>query len=222
MPFGVPDPGVVVDRIVTEVARVIARRPVDVRLVPSVEGVFGGRLDEVRIELRGIATTGLVIDRALVRATKVGVRPGFPARLVAEHLEVTGTVGEQAANRWLRTDLGPFRVHLEPDGAVVRTSVAGLTVNEVSTELAVDGRWLRLRPQRASVLGVPTPMTRLFRGYLPLPALPAGARLGGIEHREGEISVTFDLGSVDEAIDLGLTERLARRIRLTELDAPAG
>ncbi len=221
MPFGAPEVGAVVDRIVTEVARVIARRPVDVRLRPSVDGLVDGRLDEVQVDLQGIATTGLVIDRARVRSTRVGVRPGFPARLVADGLEVTGTVGEAAVNRWLRTDLGPFRIHLEPDGAVVRTSVAGLTVNEVSTELDVDGRWLRLRPRRASVLGVPTPMTRLFRGYLPLPALPAGARLGRVEHGDGEISVTVDLGSLDEPIDLGLTSRLVRRIRLTELDAPA-
>lgn len=220
MPFGAPDVGALVDRIATEVAGVVARRPVDVRLRPSLDGVVGGRLDEVRVELQGIATTGLVIDRVRFRSTRVGVRPGLPPRLVAESLEVTSTVRESSVNRWLRTDLGPFRIHLEPDGVVVRTSVAGLTVNEVSTELVVEGRWLKLRPRRAAVFGVPTPMTRLFRGYLPLPALPAGARLGRVEHGDGEISVTVDLGSVDEPMDLGLVDRLARRVRLADLDPP--
>jgi hypothetical protein len=220
LPFGTADVVALVDRVATEVARVVARRPIDVRLRPSVDGVVGGRLDEIEVEVRGFATTGLVVDRTRVRATRVGLRPGLPARLVADQLELTVTVGEAAVNRWLRTDLGPFRVHLEPDGGVVRTSVAGLTVNEVSTELAVDGRWLRLQPRRASVMGVPAPMSRLFRGYLPLPALPAGARLGRVEHGDREISVTVDLGQLDEPIDLGLTDRLARRIWLSDLHPP--
>jgi hypothetical protein len=220
LPLTVDDLRRLADRVATEATQVLARRPLQVRVRPSVGGLLTGRLDEVEVELRGVATTGLLFERVVVRVTGARARPGFPARLQADTMEMTSTVTEDAVNRWLRTDLGPFRIRLRDDGAVVRTSVAGLTVNEVSTELDVEGRWLRLRPRRAEVLGVPAPMARLFRGYLPLPALPSGARLGRVAHGDGEVSVTVDLGPLDEPIDAGLTERLLRRTRLSTLTTP--
>lgn len=209
-----------VDRIATELARAVTERPVRVRVRPSLGGVLTGRLDEVELELRGVATAGLVADRVIVRSIGARTRPGLPPRLMADAVQVTATVTEQAVNRWLRTDLGPFRVRLRDDGIALRTGVGGLTVNEIRAELDVDGRWLRLRPTRAEVLGVGTPVIGLLRSYLPLPGLPSGARLGSVTHGRSELSATFDLGPLDEPIDAGLTRHLARRIRLTPSPTP--
>ncbi|MEM9033442.1 MAG: LmeA family phospholipid-binding protein [Actinomycetota bacterium] len=220
LPFGVDDVRRLVDRLATEATQAVAQRPLRVRMRPSLGGMLTGRLDEVEIEMRGVATTGLLVDRVVIRSVNIRTRPGLPPRLQADAVDMTGTVTEEAVNRWLRTDLGPFRVRLRDDGIAVRTGVAGIKVNEVRAELDVEGRWLRLRPTRAEVLGVPTPMTSLFRGYLPMPALPSGAKLGTVTHGHEELSATVELGELDEPIDAGLTQRLIRRVKLAPLSSP--
>ena len=66
--------------------------------------------------------------------------------------------------------------------------------------LAVSGPFLRLKPVRASMLGLPTPILGFLRGYLPLPPLPLGAHLARVEPGDGEPTGWFDVDDVDEQI----------------------
>ncbi len=201
-------------RAIDDVASKVAERPIRVGASPSVDGLLRGRLDELRLSLDGVATSGLAVDRVQVVARGVQVVPGLAPRVRADDVGVTGTVTEASANRWLRTDVGPLRIHLRPDGVAVRTSIGGVTVNEVGAELAVEGTWLRLRPVRTAVLGMSAPLASVMRGYLPLPPLPAGARIVDVGHGEGVVAVTLGLGAIDEALDLDLPARLRGRFRL--------
>ena len=50
---------------------------------------------------------------------------------------------------------------------------------------------------------------RFFRGYLPLPPLPRGARITEVRPGDGELAVTFQIDELDEPI----TPDIARRLR---------
>jgi hypothetical protein len=93
----------------------------------------------------------------------------------------------------------------------------GIKMSETLADLEVAGRFLRLAPKRMTIVGLPTPLVRFFRGYLPLPPLPKGARLREVRHSDGDLAVTFALEHLDEP----LTPDLARSLRtLTRLPIP--
>ena len=90
-------------------------------------------------------------------------------------------------------------------------------MSETLADLEVAGRFLRLAPKRMTIVGLPAPMARFFRGYLPLPPLPKGARITELRPGDGELEVTFQLDHIDEP----LTPDIATRLRsLTRLPIP--
>lgn len=199
---------------VTEVAKLAVRRPVQVSLRPSFRGLVSGRLDEVSVTARDVLTSGLLVDSVRVTARDVALVPGLRPRLRARSVSVTGRLLEDSVNRWLPTGSTPATLRLRPDGVGVVTEIAGVRVSEITAELTTDGRWLRLTPRRASLLGIPAPLVELVSGALPLPPLPSGASLTEVTHGDGWIEATFDLGGVDEVVDPGLGRRLRRRFQL--------
>ena len=120
-------------------------------------------------------------------------------------------------DRWTKTSRLPIRVTLTEDGVVMAAGLRGIRMGEVLADLEVAGPFLRLVPKRASVGGMPAPLVRFFRGYLPLPPLPRGARLVDVRPGDGELAVTFQIDELDEPI----TPDIARRLRqLTRLPIP--
>jgi hypothetical protein len=164
-----------------------------------------------------VLAAGLLIDRLVVRAERVRITPGLPPHLKAGPVGIRAFVSQANVDRWVRTSRLPIRVQLRADGVVLTTGLRGVRMGQVQADLEVAGPFLRLVPKRATIVGVPAPLTRFFRGYLPLPPLPRGARLREISHADGELAVTFVLEEVDEA----LTPDIARRVRqLTRLPLP--
>ena len=111
------------------------------------------------------------------------------------------------------------------DSAIGKTRVDAPTIalgkinlaGDRQADLEVHGRFLQLAPTRATIVGVPAPLARVLRGYLPLPPLPRGARITDVRPGDGELAVTFELAEVDEP----LTPDIARRVRsLTRLPIP--
>jgi hypothetical protein len=90
-------------------------------------------------------------------------------------------------------------------------------VSETLTELEVSGRFLRLAPKRMTVVGLPTPLVHLVRGYLPLPPLPKGARLTDVQPGDGRLAVTFALAELDEPLTPDLARWLLPRLRVPRL-----
>jgi hypothetical protein len=182
-----------------------------VRAKVSPEGLLRGEVDVLVVEARKLPVASLLIDRVVVRAERVRIRPGLPPRLQTGPLGCKAVVTQDAVDRWANTIPLPFRLELAPSGVLVRTGVGPLRMSEVVTELEASGAMLRLRPKRASFLGVEAPAAQvgLLRGFLPLPPLPAGARIDRIEHGNGELSVFTTL----EAVDQPLTPDIINRIR---------
>ena len=98
-------------------------------------------------------------------------------------------------------------IDFEPDP--FRFGARGISLGEVATEVAVSGHFLTLRPKRASFVGLPAPVVGMFRGFLPLPPLPRGARLTKVEHEHEQFTAWFSLDDIDQP----LTPAIARRIR---------
>jgi hypothetical protein len=188
----------------------VVGRPVKLRAKVSPEGLLRGEVDVLVVEARKLPVASLLIDRVVVRAERVRIRPGLPPRLQTGPLGFKAVVSQDAVDRWATTIPLPFRLELAPTGVLVRTGVGPLRMSEVVTELEASGALLRLRPRRASFLGVEAPaQVGLLRGFLPLPPLPAGARIDRIEHGDGELSVFATL----EAVDQPLTPDIVNRIR---------
>lgn len=203
-----------VNRIAAEVAGLALRRPVSVSIRPSVSGLFAGRVDEVTVSVSGVMTSGLIVDRLDTTGRGVRIRPGLPPRIQADQVIVTGQITEESAAAWLTPLGGPFRVRLSEEGVGLRTQLGTLKVSEVLAEITVEGRFLRLRPRSASMLGIGTRLPDAIAGALPLPPLPNDATLTGVSHGEGWVEVTLDLGPADQPLDAGLPDRLRRRFRL--------
>lgn len=192
---------------------VIARRPIKVRVKPSPLGLLTGRVDVVVIEMGELATHGLVVDRLVVHAEDLRVEPGLPPRLKAGPIGFKATVVQEAVDAWTRWAHLPARVELSSEGIVLHAGVRGIAVGEFATELAVSGPFIQLRPVRASMLGVPTPVLGFLRGYLPLPPLPLGARLARVEPGEGQMTVWFDVDDIDEPLTPAIARSIRRRLR---------
>jgi hypothetical protein len=191
--------------------------PIRPRVKTSAAGLLRGELDVVKVEVPAVLAAGLVIDRLVVRAEHVRIVPGLPPRLQAGPVGLRAYVCQEHVDRWTRTARLPIRVTLTADGVKVTAGVGGIRMGEVLSDLEVHGRFLQLAPTRATIVGVPAPLARVLRGYLPLPPLPRGARITDVRPSEGELAVTFELARVDEP----LTPDIARRVRsLTRLPIP--
>ena len=189
-----------------------ANRPVKLRFKASPLGVAQGRFEVVVVELTSLPVAGLVLDRVVVRGEDVRMQPGLPARLRVASLGVKAVIAQPDVDRWVKASHLPFRLDLCDEGVKMRAGLAGIKMGELLTQVEVEGSLLTLRPVRAEVLGRHAPLVSLLRGYLPLPPLPAGARLANVVHNDGELAAFFDLGEVDEPITPGLARRLRKRL----------
>jgi hypothetical protein len=191
--------------------------PIRPRVRTSPGGLLRGELDLVQVEVPAVLAAGLVLDRLVVRGERVRVAPGFPPHLRAGPVGIRAYVSQDNVDRWTRTAHLPLRLVLTEEGVVLATGVRGIRVGEVLADLEVAGRFVRLVPKRATIAGLPTPLVRLLRGYLPLPPLPRGAHLTEVRPGDGVLAVTFQIDELDEP----LTPDIARRLRtLTKLPIP--
>lgn len=184
-------------------------RPVRPRMKVTPAGLLRGRIDVLKIDVPALSISGLVVDRFVLRAENVGIVPGLPPRLQAGPVGFKAVVSQENVDRWTRSVRLPLRLKLTEAGIVTTTGVGGIKVSEVESELDVAGSLIRLRPQKATMLGVSTQLVKLFRGYLPLPPLPRDAQLDSVDHADGELSASFIIDEVDEP----LTPEVAKRLR---------
>jgi hypothetical protein len=189
-------------------------RAVRPRVKVSPGGLARAEIDVVSLELPAVLTAGLVIDRVHVRAERVRVSPGLPPHLRAGPVDVTAVVSQEQVDRWTIDGKLPLRLELSDAGVVVTTGIAGIRFGRLLTELDVSRRFLRLRPVRASIIGLPAPLVRFLRGYLPLPPLPRGAHLVEVLHGDGELSARFRIDEFDEPMTPDVARRVAGMLRI--------
>jgi hypothetical protein len=203
--------------LIDDAASRIIDHPIRPRVKMTAAGMLRGELDVVKVEVPAVLAAGLVLDRLVVRAEHVRIAPGLPPRLQAGPVTMRAYVSQENVDRWTRIAHLPIRLALTPDGVMLTTGVRGFKMSETLADLEVAGRFLRLAPKRMTIVGLPTTLVRFFKGYLPLPPLPKGARITDVRPGDGELSVTFALEHVDEPI----TPDIARRLRsLTRLPIP--
>lgn len=177
-------------------------------------GLLKGELDVVKVEVPAVLAAGLVLDRLVVRAEHVRIAPGLPPRLHAGPVTMRAYVSQANVDRWTHTARLPIRLALTADGVMLTTGVRGFKMSETVADLEVYGRFLRLAPKRMTIVGLPTTLVRFFKGYLPLPPLPKGARITEVRPGDGELAVTFTLEHVDEPITPDIAKRLRSFTRL--------
>jgi hypothetical protein len=177
-------------------------------LADSLRGTFEG----VRVEIGGIATAWLPLERLSVSVKRAVFTPGLPASIVVEKPEVAISVGQRDLDRWLDGFQLPFRLRFGERGLIVNTELAGVSISEFETTLEIVRGWFVLRPQRASILGLPSNLARLFRAYLPLPPLSPEARLVNIEHAERRLTLHFAVSDFEEQVSPGMLRRLRKRL----------
>jgi hypothetical protein len=203
--------------LVDDTASRIVDHPIRPRVKLSAQGLLRGEVDVVKVEVPAVLAAGLVLDRVVVRAQRVRVVPGLPPRLRAGPVGLRAYVSQANVDRWTRTARLPMRLELTAEGVQLTTGLRGIRMSETLADLEVAGRFLRLSPKRVTIVGLSAPMARFFRGYLPLPPLPRGARITELRPSDGELEVTFQLDEIDEP----LTPEIARRLRtLTRLPIP--
>lgn len=171
-----------------------------------------GRFRSPSFEVQSVATAWLPLQRIELRARSARLRPGLPARLAVEAPEVSITVGQADLDQWVGRAGLPFRLRLAESGLVVRTALAGVELSEIETSIEVVRGWFLLRPRRARLLGIPSAAASWFRTYLPLPPLSPEARLVGIDHTLGALTLHFGVDGFEEPLTPGLAGRLRRRL----------
>lgn len=189
-------------------------KPLRPRLKVTPAGLLRGEVDVVKVELPAYAVAGLVVDRFVVRAERVRVVPGLPPTLEAGPVGIRAIVFQANIDRWTKDLHLPFRLRLTDEGVVTTTGFGGITMTEIVTVPEVSGGFLRLRPQRASLLGVPTSLVRFLRGYLPLPPLPRDAFLESVDPAEGELTLTFRIDHFTQALTPHVSRRLGQLLQL--------
>lgn len=189
-------------------------RPLRPRLKVTPSGLLRGEIDLVKVELPAYAVAGLVVDRFVVRAERVRVQPGLPPVLVAEPVGLKAVVSQANVDRWTRELRLPFRLQLTEDGVVTTAGIGGIRMTELLTMPTITGGFLKLQPRRASMLGVPAPLLRFLRGYLPLPPLPRSARLEHVGPSDGELTLTFRIDRFEQPLTPAVTGRLQQLLDL--------
>lgn len=189
-------------------------RPLRPRLKVTPAGLLRGEIDLVKIELPAYMVAGLVIDRFIIRAEHVRIIPGIPPLLTAGPVGLRAVVSQANIDRWTKDRGLPIRLRLTEDGVLTTTGIRGIKVSEVLTVPDVSGGFLRLRPQRASLLGVPAPMVRFLRGYLPLPPLPRNAVVESVDPADGELTLTLRIDEFSQSLTPDVTKRLRKLLSL--------
>jgi hypothetical protein len=189
-------------------------RPLRPRVKVSAAGLVRGRLDLVKLELPAYSVAGLVVDHFVVRAEHLRVIPGIPPVLVAAPVRLRAVVSQENVDRWTRQLHLPFRLRLDQEGVVTTTGFGGIRVTEILTTPDISGGFLRLRPQRASLLGVPTPLVRFLRGYLPLPPLPRDAVLESVTPGDGELALDLRIDEFRQPLTPDVRKRLRQVLDL--------
>lgn len=184
--------------------------PLRPRVKVSPAGLLRGEIDLIKFDVPTFSVAGLVLDRFAVRGERIRIVPGLPPTFVAEPVRFMAVVSQANVDAWTRASHLPFRARLTPEGVITTTGIGGIRVTEVTTDIDVSGRFVRLRPQRLSMLGVSAPLVRLFRGYLPLPPLPRGARAESIEHGDGTVTLKFRIDRFEQKLTPDVTARLTR------------
>jgi len=204
--------------VVDQVAARVAGRPAQVRWDASPMEALTGRARVLTIGVTDLRTAGLTIDKGVVRIEAARLVPGREPRLQGGPVTAKLTVTQSRIDEWVGRASLPFRLELTEEGILSSAGVGPLRVGRVLTELAVreDGA-LRLRPLKAVGVALPRQVKDTFTGALPLPRLPADARLIQLGHGPGVLTATFALEDIDEPLDLGAPERL--RARLEELES---
>jgi hypothetical protein len=187
-------------------------QPVKLSWEGSAADALRGLFEGVHVEVAGIATAWLPIERIAVHADRVKLTPGVPAVLGVEGAAVSITVGQRDLDRWQGGFQLPFRLRLAEKGLVLHTEIAGLSITEFETQLEVVRGWFVLRPQRASFLGIGGQAARWLRAYLPLPPISPEARLIGIDHAEDRLTLHFGVSDFEEEVSRGMPQRLRRRL----------
>jgi hypothetical protein len=203
--------------LIDDAASRLLDHPIRPRVNASAQGLLRGEVDLVQVEVPAVLAAGLVLDRIVVRAQRVRIAPGLPPRLRAEPVSLRAYVSQANVDRWTHVARLPIRLALTEDGVLLTTGVGGIRMSETLADLEVTGPFLRLAPKRMTIVGLPAPMLRFVRGYLPLPPLPRGARITDVHPGAGRLAVTFSLDALDEP----LTPDIARRLRsATRLPIP--
>lgn len=189
-------------------------KPLRPRFKVSANGLLRGEVDLVKVELPAFSIAGLVLDRFIIRAERVRIVPGLPPKLVAEPVGLRAVVSQDNVDRWTKDLRLPVRLRLTEEGVVTTTGLGGFRFTEVVTMPDIAGGFLRLQPTRVSLLGLPTTMSRFFRGYLPLPPLPRNAVVEAVHPSDGELTVTFRIDRFEQALTPDVTRRLAQLVDL--------
>jgi len=172
---------------------------------------FPDRFSGARLELQGLATAWIHLERIIWRAEEVRFIPGLPARIELTGPSIEIAVGQAELDKWLSQFNLPYRLELAADGLIVHTEISGFPLAQFETRLKVDGGWFVLEPKSASILGVPGYVSSLFKSYLPLPPLSKEARLSAIDHKAGALRLTFALNDFSEEVTPGMLLRLRKR-----------
>lgn len=203
--------------LVDDAASRLLDHPIRPRVKASTQGLLRGELDLVQVEVPAVLAAGLILDRIVVRAQRLRIVPGLPPRIQAAPVSLRAYVSQANVDRWTHTARLPMRLALTEHGVRLTTGVAGIRMSETLADLEVAGPFLRLAPTRMTIVGLPAPVLRFVRGYLPLPPLPKGARITQVRPDSGRLAVTFSLDALDEP----LTPDIARRLRAaTRLPIP--
>jgi len=185
----------------------LAGRPVSVRVDAGIESLRG-RIRSIDAELTEVDLGGLIVDHLLVRVPDIEIVPGVPPRVRFAGVNLAVTVTQRGIDRWLARERLPLRMRLGARGLGTAFSLDTLGLAEIETELAVSGGWLQLRPRRAGMIDLPDVAREFFSGYLPLPRLPAGARLDAIQHEPRELTAHLVLPGLEEPLGSGLAKRV--------------
>ena len=186
--------------------------PVKLSFEGSVGDALRGTFDGVCLEIAGVATAWLPLERIRLSAARATLTPGLPAVLAVEEPVVSLTVGQRDLDRWQRGSQLPFRLQLGEKGLSVNTGIAGVVLTEFEAQLEVVNGWFVLRPRSVSILGIPSQLARWLRAYLPLPPVSPEARLTGIDHAAGRLTMHFSISDFEEEVTPGMMQRLRKRL----------
>lgn len=185
--------------------------PIEVSSAVTLGGLLRGRIDRIGLQARDVRVGLLEVDRIGAEAHQIRLILGFPPHISTDRVEVAAVVGQHAVDQWTKAVALPLRLRIRQNAIVARTGLAGLRLGEMEVDLAVDGRLLRLVPRRVNILGFDVATPSIFQAALPLPPLPRGFRLAGIDPSEGELLVHGIVEGIREPLNLK-TIRRARNL----------
>ena len=188
------------------------KQPVKVSWEGSAADAVMGTFEGARVELAGIATAWLRLERVVLDTSRASIRPGVPATIEVIGGTVQLAVGQAEVDRWVSRFQLPFRIGLNEKGIAVKMEFAGLPVSEFEMQLEVVRGWFVLKPKKASFMGVPSWVPRMLRSYLPLPPISEEVKITAIGHEPGLLTLTFAVEDFEETVTPGLADRLRRRV----------